>query len=176
MSETKRSVLPGVILILIGVLIIIHKLNIFFIDPETLFPIVFLGIGLLLFLSVFKSEKKRGLVFPGTIFFLVGLFFLAENNNFLLHLNYDEYFSVFIIIIGLAFVVQFIFQPKNWSLLIPGTILLLIGFSILGWTRDWFYTHDLDLYFRDFWPVVLILLGLLFVFSSLKKRASSKQE
>lgn len=176
MSKAKPTVLPGLILILVGVLIIIHKLDIYYIDFENLFPFIFLGIGLLLFTKVFRSEKKRGLVFPATIFFLVGLFFLSENSDFPLHFYNDEYFSVFLIIIGLAFVVQFIFQPKNLSLLIPGIVLLLIGFGLLGWIRDWLYFNDFNLYFRDFWPVALILLGILFIYSSIRKRTNPKPE
>lgn len=169
MNEAKKSFVPGIVLIVIGALILFHKLDIFHFYWSDIYPIVFLLLGIWFFIGVFAKGQK-GLAFPGTLFLLLGLFFLLRNNYFHYRLYFDDFWPIFLIIFGLAFVVQFIFNIKDWGLLIPGGIFLFLGFGFLARTMDWYIPFEFEYYIGKYWPVALILIGIAIIVSSIKKK------
>ena len=172
MTQQQKSVIPGIILIIVGGLIILHKLDIFHIYWRDIYPVLFIGLGLWFFLNVFV-KKQRGLAFPGTLFLLLGLFFVLRNYHIFYRFYIDEYWPIFLIILGLAFVVQFLFRPQDWGILIPGTIFLVIGLAFLARTMHWLLPYEIEFYFEKYWPVLLILIGLGIILSSFKKKADT---
>lgn len=175
MNDSKRSIVPGVILILIGALIIIHKLDIFHFYWRDLYPVIFLALGVWFFFNVFV-RKQKGQAFPGTLFLLLGIFFILRNYSFFYRYYADEFWPVFLIIFGLAFVVQFFFRPDDWGLLIPGFIFLLLGFVFLARTMGWIMPYQVEYIVETYWPVLLILIGIAIIFSGLRKRESKPIE
>ncbi|HDL18023.1 MAG TPA: hypothetical protein ENH29_03115 [Bacteroidetes bacterium] len=169
MKDSKKSIVPGAILILIGVLIIIHKMDIFNFYWRNLYPVIFLALGAWFFFNVFL-RKQRGQAFPGTLFLLLGIFFILRNYSLFYPYYIDEFWPVFLIIFGLAFVVQFLFRPDDWGLLIPGFIFLLLGFVFLARTMGWFLPYQIEYIVETYWPVLLILIGIAIIFSGLKKK------
>ena len=169
MSEAKRSFFPGVVLIIIGALILIHKLDIYHLYWRDIYPIVFVALGVWFFIGVF-AKKQKGLAFPGTLFLLLGLFFLLRNNYFHYSLYMDEFWPIFLLIFGFAFIVQFFFNPKDWGLLIPGGIFLFLGFGFFARTMHWYIPFEFEYYIGKYWPVVLILVGIAIIVSSLRKK------
>ena len=166
MSEAKRSFLPGLILIVIGALILIHKLDIYHLYWRDIYPIVFVILGVWFFVSVF-AKKQKGLAFPGTLFLLLGIFFFLRDYY---RLYLDELWPIFLLIFGIAFIVQFLFNHKDWGLLIPGGIFLFLGFGFLARTLHWYIPFEFEYYIGKYWPVVLILIGIAIIVSSLRKK------
>lgn len=168
MVEQKRSIWPGIALITIGGLILVHKLGIYHFYWRDLYPLIFIILGIWFFVNLFL-RKQRGLAFPGTLFLLLGIFFFLRNNYFPYRFYFEEYWPIFLIIVGLAFVVQFCFQAQDWGLLIPGGILLFIGFGFLARTMRWVVPFGVRYYLEQYWPLVLILIGIAIIISSLMK-------
>ncbi len=165
MSNSKTSLLPGILLIIIGSLLLIHKLNILYFDWPKTYPIVFVAIGIALFASYFFNRNSNS-VFWGTIFTLGGVFFFLRNYHFIDYYYVREVWPVFMMILGIAFIVLFIVRPQDWGVLIPGGILLILGTSFLLRSLHLWHAQEI---IRRYWPLLLILIGAGIILSSLKK-------
>jgi membrane-bound ClpP family serine protease len=166
MSQTKPSLLPGIILIIFGLLLLVHKLDIFYFDWHRTYPLVFMLIGVVLFIST-VLYKHQSAAFWGTVFLLAGLFFFLRNYDFIEYYYIGEIWPVFFIILGLAFVVLFLFKPQDWGVLIPGGIFLFLGTTFF--LRNFHYWRAQEIIAR-YWPLVLILIGIGVIVGGLKKK------
>ncbi|NIR51432.1 hypothetical protein GWO43_22905, partial [candidate division KSB1 bacterium] len=168
MANRERSLIPGVILILLGLYFLLDRLNVFYFRWEYLYPLILLGLGVLFLVAIF-TKKDKGAAFPATILLILGLFFFLRNYGLLpyeFYLYYiEDYWPIFLIAFGLGFLVLFSVKPEDWGVLIPGGILLFFGVVFLLRNMRLFYWRD----FADFWPVILIAIGLGIVVSSLRK-------
>jgi hypothetical protein len=72
-------------------------------------------------------------------------------------------------IVGIAFIVLFIFRPNDWGLLIPGGILLALSIVFLGYYYDLFGMDPGEI-IAHYWPVILVLIGLKLVFEGRRKK------
>jgi len=164
----RRSIAPGIILILMGGLLLLDKLGYYRLRWSTIYPLILLLLGVMFFSWVWRRGDK-GAVFPGTILFLLGLFFFFRNSGLLPLYYLWEFWPVFLIIVGLAFVVLFIFKPHDWGVLVPGGILLFFGTVFL--LNNIYYlpwrTRELV---GTFWPVILIIIGIGIILGQFKKR------
>ena len=88
MKSSSASLIPGFFLVGLGVIPLVKKLNLFYLDRPRTYPIIFMGIGLILFISAIKS-KNNSAAFWGTILFLIGLLFFLRSYNFI-----DYYYGV----------------------------------------------------------------------------------
>ena len=99
------------------------------------------------------SEVNRRKIFPGILLILIGSLFLFENLNLIPYHITRYLFSWYgwMIIIGSAFLIARPNQPV-------GFILITIGLFFL-------IPDILDIRFniRDYWPVILIVLGIFFL-------------
>jgi hypothetical protein len=66
---------------------------------------------------------------------------------------------VFPLIIGIAFLVLFIFRPRDWGLLIPSGILLLFGLIFLLYNYGLMDYHPIRVIW-EFWPLILVIVGI----------------
>ena len=166
MKNSIRSLMPGIILIILGSLLLVHKLEIFYFDWSKTYPILFLCIGILFFIS-FKSNKNNNVIFWGTIFLLTGLLFLLRNYELIEYYYMDEIWPIFLIILGIAFFMLFVVNPRDWGVLIPSSILLFFG--IINLLRKLHYWETLDAV-KNYWPVIIIVIGGCIILGSLKKQ------
>ena len=174
MSSERRSIVPGIILIIIGGLIILNKYDLFEFRFRNIFPYALVAFGVW-FIYKLLVRGQRGAAFPAAFFTLLGLFFLLRRHSHLFWRLYDveEFWPVFLLILGLAFLVQFIVRPKDWGLLIPSVIFLAIGSAFLLRNLGWYYFYNFHYYIEQYWPAVLILLGVLLIFTNLRRKADS---
>ncbi|RMF67076.1 MAG: hypothetical protein D6743_05465 [Calditrichaeota bacterium] len=170
MSQREKSVVPGILLIGIGVLFLLNQLDVIYLRWRHIYPLLFLGLGGWFFMKVF-ARKERGAAFVGTMFLVLGLFFALRNYRVL---GFDDYFydfesfwPIFLIACGLGFVVLFLFRPEDWGVLIPGGILLLFGVAFFLEMSGFVYWRRI----MDFWPVILIAVGAGIVLSGLRRRS-----
>ena len=167
----SQSMWPGIVLIVIGLLLLLKQLDIFLFDWSVLWPSLVILLGVY-FLT--RIPRDRGSIFPGVLFLLSGLLFLAKNLGW-----YEPYIEVSIggmlmIILGLAFVALYIVQPENWGLLIPAGLFLFFGFII--WADrvgiiDWYTRRQI----LRLWPVLLILIGVGIVISGFQVSKHPKE-
>ncbi len=169
MATKEKSYIPGVVLILIGAYLLLQGLDIISFRWHHLYPLILLAIGAYLLIPVF-SRKDTGAAFPATFLLVLGLFFFFRNYDFF-SWNYHfydmgEFWPVFLIAFGLAFIVQYMLKPDDWGSLVPGVILLFLGAVFMARSLDWFYWFQ----FTDVWPVILIIIGGVLVASSLRRK------
>lgn len=169
MSEKRKSAIPGVILIILGVVFLLRQLEILYVGWRQLAPIILLALGILFLVSAF-TKKDKGAVFPGSVLLVLGFFFLFRNFRLLsfdyYFYNGGEYWPIFLVAFGLGFLALFVVKPHDWGVLIPGGILLFFGVIFMLERLGYFYWQD----FADFWPVILIVIGLGLIIGSLKRK------
>ncbi len=173
MNPHKNSIWPGLILILIGALLLVHKLTPFSFGWYEIYPLILIALGVLIFGSVIGKREKKA-VFFGTFLFLLGAFFLLRNYDIIPYYYLREVWPIILIILGLSFLSIFIVKPSDWGLLVPALIFLFLGvifllqrFHIIYWD-----VWDNIVYY---WPVILIIIGGAIIIGALKKQPNHKQ-
>ncbi|MDQ7054773.1 MAG: hypothetical protein Q9P14_18495 [candidate division KSB1 bacterium] len=151
-SNGSRQAL-GMLLILIGVLTMLEQFDVISIEPELVVAGIFLTAGILMFLS-HAREPHVWKLFVGMmlIFISVPIF------NEALDLFADEWIgAIFLWMLGLAFLVIYARDHSQWWSIIPGGILVSIGFLVA--------IQTLEIMDDAFLPVVLFVgFALTFLF------------
>jgi hypothetical protein len=173
MLNKHRSLAPGLLLIVAGALLLAYQLELFDFRWQQVYPVLMLAIGAILFAFAI-ANKAKGQLFPGTILLLLGLFFALRNFDLFefgyYFYDFRDFWPVLLIIFGIGFFVQFLFKPDDWGLMIPGAFLLFFGTVFLLKSFGYFFWYDLI----DYWPAILIAIGLVIVIASLKKRRATE--
>jgi len=173
MNPHKNSIWPGLILILIGALLLVHKLIPHSFSWSEVYPLILIVIGVLIFVSVI-SKRNNGSVFFGTFLFLLGVFFLLRNYDIISYYYLREVWPIILIVLGLSFLSVFITKPGNSTVLILAFVFLFLGalfllrrFHIIYW--------DVWDNIADYWPLILIIIGGAIIIGGLKRLPSRKQ-
>ena len=164
MDTSKSSIWPGLILIIIGSILLLYKLDIFDFGWYQIYPVVMMGLGILFFTSI-AGKNQKGAVFPGTILFLLGLFFFLRNYEIVPYDYVRHVGPVVLIIVGLAFFAVFLTKPSDWGALIPSAVLVVIGSSLLLRKFHVIYWNVWDV-ITMYWPILLIVIGAGIIFRS----------
>ncbi len=158
MAQQQRSLVPGIILIVLGILFLLPRL--FHIHLSDLWPVFILGGGVAFYIAFIADRSNYGLLMPGTILTVIGLLFL--------YCTFEGWYMMetlwpfFIIAPGLGFVLMYLFGKQERGLLIPAGILITIGSFFLLARTEYDYL----------WPLVLIALGLLLLLAPTKSSGS----
>ncbi len=169
MAEKDRSILPGIVLILIGVVFLLQQLDVFYFRWRHIYPVILLAFGALFAVAIF-TKGDRGAAFPATVLIVLGVFFVFRNFE-LFSVDYyfyrfHDFWPIFLIAFGLGFIVLFLFKPEDWGVLVPGGVLLFFGAIFFLDAIDILYWRNI----RDFWPVILIAVGMSMVIKGLRKK------
>jgi hypothetical protein len=147
----------GLLLILVGSVMLLDRTGIISLGWHSVFW------GLVTLLGAYKlyagfTEPARGGIFWGTVFFFVGGY------NFLNDLDLLEFSSsmllpLFIIVVGVGFLLMFFRHLHDWHLIVPALFFVGLGtamvLSELGTVGRWEVLGAIKAY----WPVGLILFG-----------------
>ncbi len=112
-------------------------------------------------------KESRGRIALGVILILLGAIFITDKFDLLsfeIH-DYIFHWPVILIIIGIVFLIN---SKDNFA----GVLLILVGSIFLA--SDIFYFSVGDL-FADFWPLILVLLGLYIIFQRDHRRSHHKK-
>ncbi len=126
------------------------------------YALIFYGVGAV-YVSIGKSRK--GILFTGTIVFLLGVvLFLLGKFDFQ---DPTQLVSpVFFFILGISFFMLYV-DDTSGKIFIPVTIVfLLVGFLFtvtLGTPTYSSFMHSLVTLGKNYWPVLIILIGILFL-------------
>jgi hypothetical protein len=159
--QSTKSPLPGIVLIVLGVLFLIANFANY--SMESLWPVFVLGPGVAFIVMFFRDRSIYGVLMPGTILTVLGLLFFACTAY-----GWDQMerlWPLFIMAPGLGFVMMYLFGKHERGLLIPAGILTVLGLVFLFNVNESEYL----------WPVVLILVGLLFLVRWKKESAPGIQ-
>jgi hypothetical protein len=160
-SHHRRPYIFGWIIVIIGALLLLNHW--FTIELDWTSVLMVIGIA---FLVAGLLKRDHGTVFPGMLCLLLGLLFYLKANH-VIWIPWGELWPVIILCIGVAFLIQFIVDPKRKGGLLPGLVLLAVGFLFLFTPFCWF---DIIYWIGKLWPVLLILVGLYLIFKSEKGR------
>lgn len=174
--ERRGAIVPALFLILLGAFFLLVNFGVLpSLSITELWPGIVVLVGLMFWGGyLFGGRHDPGLAFVGTIVSLVGLFFFL----FTLHINVPGFgpigwgdmgrlWPAFPLIVGIAFVVLWLTgRMRDMGLWIPATILLLVGAGGFAFTLG-----DMPNWrtLVSFWPVLLIVLGLIVLLQSIRK-------
>lgn len=127
-------------------------------------PVILVAIGAWMFIDALGGGRERSAVFPATIIGGVGLVFLINEWD-LVPGGIGELWPAFLIVVGMAFVMLYLFDEREAGVLIPAAILLAIGIVVLLANLGLIGTDPWRLV-GTYWPIILIAIGLGGLFSS----------
>jgi hypothetical protein len=171
--DRRGTLITALTLIIIGGYFLLVNLNFIpALGMSQLWPGIVMLVGILFWLGfIFGKDHDPGLAFVGTIVTLVGLFFFAFTLNINLfglgRVDWSDMsllWPVFPLIVGIAFVVLWIAgRFRDWGILVPAFVLLLVGIGGLSFTlgKVPFFQNVLQ-----WWPLLLIGAGLLVLLRS----------
>jgi hypothetical protein len=161
-QSNTGKIIPGVILIVLGILFLLPKLGINF---GNLWPLFILAPGLAFLTFCYFSpdkQKQAGILIPGTILTLISIFFL--------YMNYagweksDKLWPVYPLIVSIAFYLTYLGGGrKDKGLLVPANILGVVAVLFLIFGAVSF----------NLWPLILIIVGLFII---LKKNSEGDRK
>ena len=168
MKNKYNPIITGTVFIVIGVFLLLQKLQLIDLRWHEFYPFLFLGLGIVLFLKALRGNSNSA--FWATFSLTLGLFFVLRNYDLIGDLWFADVWPVILIGLGLGFIVLFSFRPGDWGLVIPGFFLSVVGVLLFMDQLDlsWWYTKYVA---RNFWSIVLIVIGLAMIVGSLTRKS-----
>lgn len=165
MTYHRRSSVFGWVLVLLGAILILNHWYHWNIEWTEILMV--LGIGVLLLGII---GKNRGAVLPGTFLFFLGLFFYFKD-HYIFIAPWWNFWPFVLLALGIAFVMQHLFDPIRRGGLIPGILLIAIAFWFLYFPRGLSELICAFGWIGNIWfPAVLIIVGLVVIAKSLKRQ------
>jgi hypothetical protein len=156
--KSKRFPWFGIFLIVVGTGLLLDRLSILTFGWTRLFWsfCALCGFGMVILGFI---REQRGNVFWGTVLFLYGLFFALRYFN-AIEYHIHLFIPVSLVVFGLACTMKFVYDPRDWSTLIPGFFLVGLGGVIILAELGYIGRYDVWYYIKMYWPVILILMGI----------------
>jgi len=160
MNGRRHSLVPGFILIALGILIILHSTGIFRIEWDVIWTYVIILISVLFWLGFLFDRKDVGVLMPGSVLLTVGLVLNYAARNGWHVMNY--LWPFFILAPAFGFYMMFLLGKRDRGLLVPAGILTVIGVIFLLQTMDYSVRYA--------WAIGLIVIGALLLLRGLRNR------
>lgn len=160
--NNKALFFLGVIMVIIGLVILFDKFVILSLSWKKVISFIFVFYGAYLGYSGFGLNSNSK-VFWGSILFFFGIYLFIDSFG-LLNPDVHFFWPVVMMVIGLSFFMSFINRPEDFALLFPATTFVGIGVLFLLTNLGIIYSFELWEDIEKFWPVLLIILGLYFIF------------
>ena len=169
----RGTVLPALVLILLGVYLLLNRLDIGIPGWDAIWPVFPFAGGLALLGGyVFGDRRDPGQVFLGTAATLVGLVFFFVTLGPLQYRDLGTWWPVFVLIGSVAFLAQWAAAGfRDWGALFMALVALVVGGAGLAVTLQLLGPETRALLPR-LWPVLLILAGLMALLRGLFGRRS----
>ncbi len=146
----------GLLLIVLGAVLLAANLGAF--SLVRFWPLLIVGLGVSFFLMWVGKRGNYGLLMPATVMIVVGLLFLYCEIDGWRHM--EDLWPVFLLAPGFGFILMYLLGTQERGLLVPGSILLIMGILFLSvnrWAGRW-------------WPLVLVVVGLLILLRKPQER------
>jgi hypothetical protein len=158
----KATSFLGIVIILSGVVLLLANIGI--IDIATFWPLIPLAIGCSLIFVFTRGRKESSLLLAGIVLVFSSLLF--QYCIFTGWESMTNLWPILLLAIGCGFLFEYLFVSPNQAQLSLATILLLAALCLLL----------LNYILGKFWPMILILLGILYIaFTSIGKSVPKSQ-
>jgi hypothetical protein len=160
MPDARRGSFPlfAIALIVVGVVLLLDRLQVITFGFSPVFWSLVMFFGLVRVTQGF-SHDFRGRIFGGTVLFLYGLFFLLHSSEFV-DIRLRMFFPATFLILGIALLMVYLNNVREWELLIPAGLLCGIGVAFLMTEIGYLDQYEVWETVRMYWPLGLVLVGL----------------
>ncbi|MDY6876876.1 MAG: hypothetical protein SWK90_11840 [Chloroflexota bacterium] len=167
MKSRTGTLIPAIMLIMLGVIFLLPSLGIPFLSWGGIWPLFIIAAGLgFLAGFIFSARHDEGLAFVGSAAVMVGGFLGLFAWHILDWNDMARWWPGFPLIGGLAFVVLWAAgRFRDWGVLVPALIGIVVGVVGLLFTFGAVGENVLQ-----FWPVLVILAGVISLLSALFRR------
>jgi hypothetical protein len=167
-QQLKRIPVFGIILVILGVGLLLRQLHIVHIDGWSMLLFGLIAYGGTMIIRSFVTNVRQSLFFGSLCFYsgivlVLGKYGFIENSPF-------TYVPGFLISFGLSFLMLFIFTFTEFHLLVPVVIFIGLGSAFMMTEIGFLYPSDIKEAIRTYWPVAIILFGVLMLFSRKEKK------
>lgn len=170
----RSSIIPGLLLVLLGLWFLAGNFGLRLPDLSTLWPIFPLLGGLASILDYFRTGRHdSGKIFFGVAAAGVGAFFFMFTLGRLAWSQMGQYWPVFLLILSAAFFAQWLVEPSRRGVLVPAAISLIIGLIFMPELRRFLNPVVVDNLVK-LWPLALVLAGLAVLVSNRNRSPSNK--
>jgi len=154
------DIIIGLALIILGALFLSDNFGYLDLDFGKIWPLIIVVAGGGFWIGYFQNRKNYGLLMPGTILIVYGLIFwyCAQEGWY----NMQYLWPGFMIGPGVGFFMLYLLGDKEKGLLIPAAILTGMGLIFLFSLTD----------FAQFWPIILIVVGIYLIYKHYRSRKS----
>ena len=158
--QNKGVLTIGVLLIFFGILFLLT--NIGTLDLAYMWPIIPFLVGVGFVLGYLNSRKDYGLLLPASILIIISVLLFYCSVAGWWHMG--NLWPIFILAPSCGFFLMYLCGPKDKGVLVPAFILLAVGLVFLM----------INTYLGIFWPILLIVVGLLLIGINLIKKPSTE--
>lgn len=158
----NNSFTKGITLIFLGLFFLGVQKGLF--SWEQIWPFTLIVPGLVFYIAYLQDRKNFGLLMPGTVLLVFGIYFVFLNEYGWYHM--EDYWPIFIFGPGLGFFIMFFASGMKKDFWIPGTILIAI--SMLFFVKAW--------EFLEYWPLLIVLVGIYMVYVGFKNKEKENEE
>ncbi|MCF6092653.1 hypothetical protein L1765_01430 [Microaerobacter geothermalis] len=163
-KKQNNNAVLGTVLIAVGLIFLAREFDIPYIDQLFTWQWMMVGIGLVLILFSGRG-KDGGLILPGVILIGLGIHFWGTS----FFSWWPTHWAIFTFIVSIGFF-MYSARTKSAGASIPGIILLLISIIAFFFSGLWFFIAKTFNLLENWWPVLLILVGVYLLFSQFKRR------
>jgi len=158
-EERRPALVPGLILIVIGIAFLLANLGAFRIRVELVWTYLLILLGAAFWLSFIFDRSRVGSLMPGSILLTIGILFHYTSTHGWDALSY--LWPFFILAPAFGFFAMYLLGTREKGLLVPGGILTVIAlfFFLQGTSRN----------LRLVWPAVFIALGVLLIYRGTRR-------
>ncbi len=161
----QQRIFPGIILIGFGLYFYLQQVNILLFQNFFTWPTLLIIVGIA-FLGQGYGERDYEAILPGTILVGFGLHFHIVKRLEI----WPDHIGTFILIISLGFLLRY---QKTRTGLFQGLLFLILSIILLFYDKvaGWLGVIEGSMGTAwEFWPVIIIGIGVFLLFSKKKKR------
>ncbi|MDQ7063130.1 MAG: DUF5668 domain-containing protein [candidate division KSB1 bacterium] len=171
----RRSILPGLFLIFLGLYLLAQKLDWVDLDWIHIYPVLLLFAGARSFMR-YRQFSHSNSLFNTVFLATLGGFFLIRNYELIPFWPIETAWPIFLIAAGFGFLAMYLRHSQNVFDFIFGGMLTALGLII--------FFNNLNLiraqFLVDLWPIIFIIIGIMLIRNSLQqkkqKEYASKEE
>lgn len=164
--KRSGSLITGIILILLGSALVLRQFDIFEFYYFKSYGFFILG---LLFLIHGISRSSSPQIYFSAVITLIGFYYILDVLN-IVDTASQLSVAVYTLIFGISFYPLILLKNKRLNYLLIGNLITLIGFIFLFWHFEIINHRFLITMVDRYWPITIILLGLIFLIGSFQFR------